>query len=58
MTYIVSDLIQIVLWGTPVLQGNMLVLAMLLKPFVNLIIDSYGMINWTILQRKQKKIEE
>ena len=54
VSYIVNDLILIVLWGIPVLYGNLLVLAMLINPIVNLVNDSYGVINWTRLQKKQK----
>ena len=55
VSYIVNDLILIVLWGIPIIQGNLLVLAMLINPIVNLVNDSYGVINWTKLQRKQKE---
>lgn len=54
VSYIVNDLILIVLWGIPVIGGNLLVLAMLINPIVNLVNDSYGVINWTKLQIKQK----
>ena len=51
---IVNDLILIVLWGIPIIQGNLLLLAMLINPIMNLINDTYGVINWTKMQRKQK----
>lgn len=54
VSYIVNDLLLIVLWGIPVIQGNLLLLAMLINPIVNLINDTYGVINWTKMQRKQK----
>lgn len=54
VSYIVNDLILIVLWGIPVFGGNLLVLPMLINPIVNLVNDSYGVINWTKLQIKQK----
>ena len=54
VSYIVNDLILIVLWGIPIIQGNLLLLAMLINPIVNLINDTYGVINWTKMQRKQK----
>ena len=55
VSYIMNDLILIVLWGIPVIQGNLLVLAMLINPIVNLVNDSYGVVNWTKLQRKQRR---
>ena len=54
VSYIVNDLILIVLWGIPVVQGNLFLLAMLINPIVNLVNDTYGIINWTKMQRKQK----
>ena len=55
VSYIVNDLILIILWGIPVVQGNLFLLAMLINPIVNLINDTYGVINWTKMQRKQKE---
>ena len=55
VSYIANDLILIVLWGIPIIQGNLLLLAMLINPIVNLINDTYGVINWTKMQRKQKE---
>jgi len=54
VSYIVNDLILIVLWGIPIIQGNLLLLAMLINPIVNLVNDTYGIINWTKMQRMQK----
>ena len=53
VSYIVNDLILIVLWGIPVIQGNLFLLPMLMNPVVNLVNDSYGVINWTKLQKEQ-----
>ena len=53
-SYIIYDLILIVLWGIPIIQGDLTLLVMLVNPIVNLVNDSYGFINWTKLQRKQK----
>ncbi len=54
VSYIFNDIILIVLWSIPVFQGNLFVLAMLMNPIVNLINDTYGVVNWTKLQKKQK----
>ena len=60
LSYIVNDIILIVLWGLPVINGNLLLLPMLLNPIINLVNDSYGIINWTKLQKMQSmnKIKE
>ena len=55
VSYIINDIILIVLWGVPILKGNLILLAMLINPIINLINDTYGVINWTRLQRKQKE---
>ena len=55
VSYIVNDLILIVLWGIPVIQGNLLLMAMLINPFINLINDIYGVVNWSKLQKTQKQ---
>lgn len=56
MSYIINDLILIVLWGIPIIQGNLLLLAFLINPIINLINDTYGVVNWTKQQQKQKLI--
>lgn len=53
--YIINDLILIVLWGIPVIIGNLLVLPMVFNPSINLINDSYGVYNWKRLEKKQNK---
>lgn len=53
--YIINDLILMVLWGIPVILGNILVLPMVFNPIINLINDSYGVYNWKKLEQKQKK---
>lgn len=53
--YIINDLILIVLWGIPVIAGNLLVLPMVFNPAINLINDSYGVYNWKRLEKKQTK---
>lgn len=53
VSYIVNDIILIVLWGIPVIQGNFLLLAMLFNPIMNLISDVYAVFNWSKMQKKQ-----
>lgn len=55
VSYIVNDFILIALWGIPVIQGNLLLLAMFVNPLANLINDIYGVVNWTKMQKKQNK---
>ena len=55
VSYIVNDFILIVLWGIPILQGNLMLIAMLMNPVINLINDLYGVVNWTKLQKKQSE---
>lgn len=51
--YVVNDLILILLWGIPVVNGNIMLLPMVFNPLINLINDSYGIYNW----KKLKKIQ-
>lgn len=53
VSYMANDIILLILWGIPVINGNMLLLAFLINPLVNLINDIYGFVNWTKLQKKQ-----
>lgn len=55
--YVINDLILIILWGIPVVKGNFLLLPMLFNPIINLINDSYGIINWRNLEKIQKNME-
>ncbi len=57
VSYILNDIILIVLWAIPVFQGNLMVLAMLMNPIVNLFNDIYGVVNWTRLQKSQKRMQ-
>ena len=52
--YIINDLILIVLWGIPIIIGNILVLPMVFNPIINLINDSYGVYNWKKLEKEQR----
>jgi len=52
--YIINDIILMVLWGIPVMKGNMVLLPMLLDPTINFINDNYGFYNWRKLEKKQK----
>ncbi|HKM20239.1 MAG TPA: nicotinamide riboside transporter PnuC [Candidatus Dojkabacteria bacterium] len=53
--YVVNDLILIVLWGIPVIGGNLVLIPMLFNPIINLINDLYGIYNWRKLEKIQKK---
>ena len=44
--YILNDIILLLLWGIPVLQGNFALIPILLEPVILLINDSYGWKNW------------
>lgn len=44
--YIINDLILVILWGIPVLQGEFSLIPILIDPVLLLINDSYGWKNW------------
>ena len=51
--YMINDIILMVLWGIPVISGNMILLPMFLNPIINFINDSYGFYNWRKLENQQ-----
>ncbi len=44
--YMGNDIILILLWGIPILQGDFSLIPILIEPFILLINDSYGWKNW------------
>ena len=52
--YMINDIILIVLWGIPVINGNMILLPMVCNPIINFINDSYGFYNWKKLEKEQR----
>lgn len=58
VSYIINDLLLMVLWGIPVFAGNLLILPMFFNPVVNFINDIYGVVNWTKIQKNQNTTKE
>lgn len=52
--YVINDFILITLWGIPIVNGNLALIAMLLNPVINLVNDIYGIISWKRLEKIQK----
>lgn len=52
--YLLNDIILIILWGIPLISGNLLLIPMIIDPFVLLISDSYGIFNWNDMEKKQR----
>lgn len=53
--YFINDIVIILLWGSLVLKGNVLLLPMVFNPAINLLNDTYGIYNWCKLEKIQKK---
>lgn len=51
--YILNDIILIILWGLPIIAGNLLLIPMLIDPLALLVNDTYGSINWNKIEEKQ-----
>lgn len=51
--YVFNDLILILLWGIPVISGELLLIPMVFNPIINLINDLYGIYNWGKLEKLQ-----
>ena len=52
--YMINDVILMVLWGIPVISGNMILLPMVCNPIINFINDGYGFYNWKKLEKEQR----
>jgi len=52
LLYILSDVILILLWGIPILKGNLLLIPILLEPLILLFNDLYGWISWNKESKK------
>lgn len=52
--YVLNDLILILLWGIPVIKGEIILIPMVFNPIINLINDLYGIHNWNNLEKLQK----
>ena len=52
--FIINDLILIVLWSIPVINGESNLIPVLLCPMLLLINDIYGVYNWKRIKNKQK----
>ena len=53
VSYICNDIILISLWSTPVIQGDITKIPVLLCPTLLLINDIYGTYNWKRIKKKQ-----
>lgn len=51
--YIFDDIILIILWMIPVLNGNLSVLPMVFNPLINFANDLYGWFNWAKLEKQE-----
>lgn len=56
--YVVGDIILILLWGIPIVRGNLTLLPMLIGPLINAINDSYGIYNWYKLEKLQNLVKQ
>ena len=52
--FIINDIILMVLWSIPVINGNTNIIPVLLCPVLLLINDIYGVYNWKKIKRKQR----
>ena len=52
--FIINDIILIVLWSIPVINGNTNIIPVLLCPTLLLINDIYGVYNWKKIKNKQR----
>ena len=53
--FIINDIILIILWSIPIIEGNMSVIPIVICPILLLINDIYGVYNWKRIKVRQKK---
>lgn len=51
--FLLNDIILIILWGIPVIAGNLLLIPMIIGPLALFINDAYGSFNWNKLEKEQ-----
>lgn len=52
--YLLNDIVLIILWGLPILSGNLLLIPMIIDPLTLLISDTYGSFNWNKIEKEQE----
>ena len=53
--YIGNDIILFILWGIPVIQGELVLIPMLFNPIINFVNDSYAWFSWNKRGKNEKK---
>ena len=56
--YIGNDIILFILWGLPVIQGNLVLIPMLVNPIINFINDSYAWKSWNKREKDKDNNEK
>lgn len=51
--YIINDIILLILWGIPVIAGDLLLITMVIYPLALLINDIYALFSWKKLEKEQ-----
>lgn len=51
--YILNDIILIILWGLPIISGDLSLIPMIIVPIELLISDIYGSFNWNKIEEEQ-----
>jgi len=55
--FIINDIILIILWSIPVINGNLSIIPVLLCPILLLINDIYGVYNWKRIKNNQESLK-
>ena len=54
--YIGNDIILFILWGLPVIKGDLVLIPMLINPIINFINDSYGWNSWNKRNKNEGRL--
>lgn len=53
--YLINDVILILLWIIPVLNGQLVLIPMIIEPLILFISDCYGTLNWNKMEEAQEE---
>lgn len=55
MFYLINDITLIILWIMPVLNGELILIPMIIEPLILFISDCYGTFNWNKMEEAQEE---
>lgn len=51
--YLINDIVLIILWALPIIDGNLVLIPMVIDPIIIFTSDFYGAFNWNKIEKEQ-----